>query len=160
MAKGARVIVSSEPRGITRAFFVSTGEKPGTIMQVDTATALKSGRNTLVVYNRDADGDRPKGALWVLLEDSGQGKTLTDAYTAGDMCEAYAPEHGDQLNLLYQNESGTADDVAAGDQFMVKDGTGKVTLTTGTPETEVAVALEALTDPTADTHVWSEWSGY
>ena len=147
--------------GQLREFFIATGEtpKPGQTVQVDPTVALKSGRHTAKIYSRDADGDRPAGAHWVLLEDSGQGKTVDDAYAAGDICRAYAPMAGDQLNLLFKNVAGTADDVVAGDLFILDSGTGKVIVTTGSPEAEVAMALEAVADPTADTLVWSEWAG-
>jgi hypothetical protein len=72
----------------------------------------------------------------------------------------YFPTDGDELNLLFGNASGTADDIPLGTILMVDHGTGKVVATTGTPETEVAVALEAIVDPTADQLLWVRWSGH
>ena len=43
---------------------------------------------------------------------------------------------------------------------MVDDGTGLIIATTGSPETEVCLLLEAITDPTADTLAWTIWSGH
>lgn len=160
MARGNRIVVNPDAKGPYEWGYVTTAEKPGTIVQLDTSVALKHGKHTWVVYNRGADGDHPAGPFAVIIEDLYQGRDATTAGAAGDFTKLYIPLPGDELNLLFLNQSGTADDVAAGDIMMVDDGTGKITPTTGTPETEVAVALEALVDPTADTLLWVRWSGY
>jgi hypothetical protein len=46
---------------------------------------------------------RPKGPFYVLREDYLQGKTVDDAYAAGDRCFLYVPKPGDELNLLLLN---------------------------------------------------------
>lgn len=165
MARGKTIIVSApeSPRGVLMEGYIATGEtpKPGTIMQRDPTIALKGGRATYKIFNRDADGDQPAGAFWVLLEDRFRGdRTETSAYAAGDRCFLYAPLPGEELNLLVANLAGTADDHALGEILMVDDGTGLLVATTGSPETEVAMLLEAITDPTADTLAWVEWSGH
>lgn len=162
MARGSRIIVSADPKGKFTEGVIATAEKPGTIMQVDPTVALAGGRHTYKVYDQSADGEQPTGAFWVLTEEllALQGKGPTDAYTAGDRCSLYAPQDGEELNLLFGDTSGTADDVALGAKLMVDDGTGKVINTTGTPETEVATALEAIVDPTADQLLWCQWSGH
>lgn len=162
MARGNTIIVSADPQGKFTEGYIAAGEtpKPGTIMQIDPTVALKSGRHTYKIYNRDADGDRPAGAFWVLREDYLQGKLVTEAYAAGERCFLYCPLPGEELNLLYANISGTADDHVAGEIGMVDDGTGKIIVTTGSPETEVCVLLENITDPTADTLAWVQWSGH
>jgi hypothetical protein len=159
MARGNNIIVSSNPKGIFREGIMATGQtpKPGTIMQVDASVALQSGTHTYTAYNRDADGNLPAGGLWVLLPDSLRGIDATTAYAAGDRCFLYEPKAGEELNLLFGNASGTADDIALGDVLMVNDGDGKVIETTGTPEQEVGVALEAIVDPTADQLIWVQW---
>jgi hypothetical protein len=162
MARGNEIIVTANPKGNFLEGKIAAGEtpKPGTILQIDPSAALEGGRHTWKVYNRDADGDRPAGPFAVLLADSFQGKTATDAYAAGDRCFLYCPLPGDEVNLLFANAAGTADDIALGDIMIVDDGTGKVVKTTGSPETEVAVSLEAYTDPTADKLLWCMWSGH
>lgn len=160
MARGSRIVVNADARGHYEWGYVTTAEKPGTILQIDPSVALKHGKHTWVVYNRDADGNRPKVPFAVLVENLYQGVEATTAITAGDFCKLYLPLPGDELNLLYLNQSGTADDVALGDILTVDDGTGKVLVTTGSPETEVAVALEAITDPTADQLLWARWTGH
>jgi hypothetical protein len=157
MARGNRIVVNADAKGAYEWDYVTTAEKPGTIVQLDVSQALRHGKHTWVVYNRAADGDRPLGPYAVIVEDLYQGRDADTAYGAGELCKLYIPIQGDELNLLFLNVSGTADDVAAGVALIVDDGTGKVTPTTGTPQTEVAVALEALVDPTADQRLWCRW---
>jgi hypothetical protein len=160
MSRGNRVVVNPDARGHFEWGYLTTAEKPGTILQINPSVALKHGKHTWTVYTRDADGDRPKGPFAVLIENLYEGKDATQAYAAGDFVKMYIPLPGDELNLLYKNVAGTADDVALGDILTVDSGTGKVQVTSGSVETEVAVALEAITDPTADQLLWVRWSGH
>lgn len=162
MSRRNEIIVTADPKGRFFEGFVATGETfyPGMLVQMDPTVALVGGRHTCKVYDRDADGDRPKGPFIVVLSDMMQGKATSDSYAAGARFFGYIPLAGDELNLLYKNVTGTADDVAAGDIMEVDDATGKLIVSTSTPETEVAMALEAITDPTADTLLWCIWSGY
>lgn len=164
MARGKCIIVTApdHPKGVMMEGYIATGQtpKPGTIMQKDVSVALRGGRHTYTAYNRDADGDRPAGAFWVLLEDRFNAyRDETSAYAAGDRCFLYCPLPGEELNLLLQNVAGTAT-IAAGTKLMVDDGTGTLIATTGAPETEVALLLEAMTDIAADQLAWVEWSGH
>lgn len=162
--RGKEIIVTTEPGGRFDEGFVNTGETfyPGMIVQRDPSQALQGGRHTYKIYDRAADGDQPQGAFWVVTNLLGAlvGKTNTDSIVAGERFMAYSPLAGEELNLLVANIAGTADDHALGEILMVDDGTGKLVATTGTPETEVAQLLEDITDPTADTLAWCEWSGH
>lgn len=167
--RGKRVIVTPEPMGYQGEGVVGAGQtfSPGQWVQKDTSVALVTGRHTYVPYNADADGGRPKGAPCIVTENlmakAGKGirsATDFDTYAAGDRFSYYVPLPGDELNLLIKNESGTGDDIAAGGVLIPDDTTGKFIATTGSPEIEPAMALEAVTDPTADTLCWSVWSGY
>lgn len=160
MARGNEIIVSANPRGVFMEGTIATAEKPGTVMQIDPTVALKNGRHTFKVFTRGADGDHPLGPIFVLLADNLQGKTAGDAYAVGDRCFLYAPLPGEELNMLLLNIAGTADDHALGELLMVDNGTGKLIATTGTPECEPFVLLEAVTDPVADTLAWTMFSGY
>jgi hypothetical protein len=162
MAKGNEIIVNANPKGNFLEGIINTGEtpKPGTIMQIDPTQTQVGGRHVWKAYNRDADGNRPAGPFIVLLPDSLQGQLNTTAYAAGARCFGYCPLPGDELNLLFGNAAGTADDIAAGDLLIVNDGDGKLILTTGSPETEPAMALEAYTDPTEDKLLWCVWTGH
>jgi hypothetical protein len=162
MARGNEIVVNADPLGRFMEGYIGAGltPKPGTIMQLQPATALQGGRHTFELYNADADGGNPKGPWYVLLPDHLQGKGPTDAYAAGDRAFFYTPLPGDELNLLVANLAGTADDHAVGEILIVDDGTGLLIVTTGSPETEVAILLEAITDPTADTLAWCKWTGH
>jgi hypothetical protein len=160
MARGNKIVVNADARGHYEWGYVTGTLKPGTVLQLDASTALKHGKHTWAVYNRDADGNRPAGPFGVLDYDAYQGRDATTAITSGDFCKIYIPQEGDELNLLFFNQTGTADDVALGDLLIVDDGTGQVFKTTGSPETEIAVALEAIVDPTADQLIWCRWTGY
>lgn len=162
MARGNSIIVTADPKGQFEEGYVATGETfyPGMIVQRDASVALKGGRHTYQYYNRDADGNMPRGSYWVVLEDARIGKTTSDSTAAGERCFLYSPRAGEELNLLVANIAGTGDDHALNEILMVDDGTGKLIATTGTPESEVAQLLEAITDPTADTLAWCQWTGH
>jgi hypothetical protein len=159
MARGNKVVVNADAKGAYEWGYLTTAEKPGTIMQVDPSVALKHGKHTWKVYTRDADGDRPAGPYAVVDYAAYQGRDATTAYAAGEFAKLYIPQEGDELNLLFLNQAGTADDIALGDILIVDNGTGKVFKTTGSVEDEVAVALEAIVDPTADQLLWCRWKG-
>lgn len=159
--KGSAVVISEEPRGRFVEGVVEGTPLPGTIMQRKAATAVdNNGRHTWVVYNRDADGDRPAGAIAVLLE-RGEGYTYETAYTTGHQCFLYIPLPGDELNVLWSAAgTGTGDSVAVGDLAIVDDGTGLLVATTGSPQNEPFVAMEAVTDVVAaGTMTWVEYTG-
>lgn len=162
MSRGNTIVLTADPKGNFLEGVIAAGEtpKPGTIMQIDPTVALKGGRHTWKIYNRDADGNRPVGPLAILREDKYQGRVMTDAYAAGDRCFLYCPIAGDELNVLKLDVAGTGDDFALGDLLIVDDGTGKVLLTTGSPESEPFVCLETVIDPTADQLVWVMYTGY
>jgi hypothetical protein len=158
MARGNRIVCNPDARGQYKWGYLATAEYPGTVFQVDASVALKHGQNTLKVYQPGTDGENPVGAYWVLIEDLYQGRTSTTQYAAGDFAKFYCPLPGDELNLLVLNLSGTADDHPLNEKMMLDTGTGKLIVTTGSPEDEVAQLLEAITDPTADTLAWVQWA--
>lgn len=155
------IIVSSNPQGkFDEGKISGSGLKPGQAVQIKASSGIgDDGRFTWEAYNRDADGDR--GHWYVLLPDRFNGDRLhTTEYTDGDRVWVYRPIAGEELNMLKGDVSGTADDFAVGDYLMLDDGTGKLVLTTGTPETESFLCLEAITDPTADVLVHVRYTGY
>lgn len=161
MARGNRILITPD-RAFCVEGIIAAGEtpKPGTVVQIQAATALQGGRHTWEIYNADADGGRPKGPYIILREDILQGKTTSDAYAAGERCFGFIPLPGCEFNGLLLNLAGTADDHPLGEILIVDDTTGKFIVTTGSPETEPAILLEAVTDPTADTLAWMQWTGY
>jgi hypothetical protein len=158
MARGNKIVVNADAKGMYEWGYITTAEKPGTIFQRDASVALKHGKHTYKVYQPGADGENPVGGYWVLDFDPYTGRTADTAYAAGDFAKLYSPRMGDELNLLIANISGTADDHALNEKLMVDTGTGKLVVTTGTPEDEVAQLLETITDPTADTLAWCQWA--
>jgi hypothetical protein len=158
MARGQRIVVNPDAKGTYKWGYLATAEYPGTVFQVDPTVALKSGQHTLKVYQPGTDGENPLGGYWVLVEDLMTARTTVTQYAAGEFAKFYSPRMGDELNLLVANLAGTADDHPLGEKMMLDTGTGKLIVTTGTPEDEVAVLLEAITDPTADTLAWVQWA--
>ncbi len=164
MSRRNRIVLFPD-RGVPFEGIIKTGETfyPGMIVQIDPTVALVDNKHTCKIFDRAADGDRPAGPFIVVCEDLKIGQTITDAYPVGSSAlqrfVGFIPWPGAELNLLYKNVSGTADDVIAGDLLIVDDGTGKMIVTTGSPQCEPAMALEALTDPTADALLWCAWSG-
>ena len=161
MSRGNGILVSTELKGRFVEGICGAGLTiyPGTVAQIQPATSLVTGRHTWEVYNADADGGNPKGPHILVIEDSLQGRTPSDPYTAGERMFGYIPMEGDDFNGLIKNESGTADDHTKGEILIIDDTTGKFIATTGSPEQEVAQLNETITDPTADTLAWMTWQG-
>lgn len=159
MARGNKIIVTANPEGKFMEGIISGALKPGTVVQIDPTAALVGGRHTYGVFDRAADGDRPKGAWWILIEDYLLGMPVDQAYVSGSRCFLYSPVPGEELNMLLLDIAGTGDDHTKGEVLIVDDGTGKLIATTGTPQTEPFVLLETVTDPVADTLAWVQFSG-
>jgi hypothetical protein len=156
--RGNEIVVSAEPNGRFVEGTIKTGEtpSPGSIMQIDTSAGINSlGRFDWELYNVSADGVHPVGPFIILREDIGQGKTNTDAYAAGDHAYGYIPLHGDELNLLIDDVSGTAD-IAIGTVMMPADGLGRLIATTGV-EAEVFLLMELISVPAADELGFGLW---
>jgi hypothetical protein len=154
------IVCTQEPRGRFKEGIIDGTPYPGTIMQIKAGVEEVGGRFTYEAYNQAADGDRPQGAIYILLEDALQGKTIDDAYVSGTRGFLYAPLPGDELLARLGDVSGTGDAHTIGEKMMVDDGTGELIVTTGTPETEPFCCLETLAAPTADTHVFCEFTGF
>lgn len=158
MARGNRIVVNPDAKGAYEWGYLAGAYYPGNIVQIDPTVALKAGKHTWKLYDRAADGDRPLGPFGVLVEDLYKGKAATEALVSGELAKIYIPLPGDELNLMFGNASGTADDVTLGMAMMVDDGTGEIIPTAGSPQEAPFVALEAITDPTADQLLWVRYS--
>ena len=158
MALGKEIIVSADPKGVFLEGIIEGTPKPGTCMQIKAGTAMVGGRFTYEVYNPGADGEqRP---VIVLLPDQLQGRLATDAYVTGTRGFMYCPAMGEELNMLVANISGTADDHTIGEVLMIDNSTGLLVTTTGSPEMESFICLEAATDPTADALLLCMYTGH
>jgi hypothetical protein len=170
MARGNNIIVSGEPKGRFEEIIVAGTPKPGTIMATKTVAlsgtvfTMEPAGTTAASGSRGmaADGDNIPIAVLLGSADHAAGppgKTSTDAYVDGERGAVYYPVNGETLNVLKLDVSGTADDLAIGDKLIVDDGTGKVLLSAGSPESEPFECLETVTDPTADVLIWVKFTG-
>lgn len=171
MAKGNRIVVTPHPRGRFEECIVSGTPKPGTVMEYKTGSTDIGGRRNMEAagttaaagsHGMNADGDNIAICVLVCFADHAAcplAKGPTDAYADGERGAVYWPVEGEELNVLFMNQSGTADDVAVDDKLIVDDGTGKVFKSTGTVESEPFQANEAIVDPTADQLLWARYTG-
>lgn len=161
MARG-NVILLTPDRAHKQEGIIGSGltPKPGTVMQNDYSQAKQGERYVWKLYDADADGGRPKSEIIILDMDKFQGRDATTAYAEGERAFGFTPLPGCRFNGLKGDVSGTGDDFAKGDILIIDDTTGKFILTTGTPETEVSVCEETVTDPTTDQLVEMTWTGY
>ncbi len=164
MARGNGIIVTADPKGQFQEGYVKTGQTfyPGMVVIKDASVDLTGGVHTYKIYDSGTDGKIPAGAFWVVTDLTGAlvGKTATDSIAAGDRFTAYSPRAGEEINLLLKDVAGTGDDHTKGEKLVVDDASSKLIAFTGTPETVVALLLETVTDPAADTLAWCEWTGY
>lgn len=148
-ARGSKVILSADPKGRFIEGIVYGTPKPGTCMEIRTAF-YQGNRHLWQVYSPGTDGY--KQAVVVLLEDDDQGKLIDDAYVSLTRCFLYAPIAGEELNMLFLDVAGTADDWAALAFATVDSGTGKLVAAAGSDADHMKPfqILTAITDPTAD----------
>lgn len=164
MARGNEIIVTADPKGQFDEMIVKSGQTfyPGMIVIKDFSVALVGGRHTAKIYDSGTDGLMPAGAFWVVtnLIAALFGKLVSDSIAAGERFMGYSPRAGEELNLLLIDVTGTGDDHTVGEKLVVDDASSKLIAFTGTPNTVVAALKETVTDPTADTLAWCEWTGY
>lgn len=170
MARGNEIVLSVEPKGTFIECTVVGTPKPGTVMELKTGVAEVGGRFSFepagftaavgVTQGMAADGNRTPIA--VLDIDKLQGKTKDDAYVTGTRGFLYYPVAGEYLNMILENITGTAadQDFIIGTKLIVDDGTGKLLISAGTPESEPFICLEAVTDLAADYLCFVQYTGY
>lgn len=152
--RGTVIVAQANPGGRFDEGIIDGTPKPGVVMEMKTATAMNNGRMTYQVFSR-ADGSL--GPIAVLREDDLQGFDYDTAYVSGRRGFLYWPEPGDELNMRVLDVAGTGDDIAIGDTFGVDQNTGK--LVKGSLTNECFQAMEAVTDPTADTMLLVKFLG-
>ena len=175
MSLGNRIIMTPHPYGRVERIIVAGTPKPGQFMGIKGSVAPVGGNPTGVgrfTYEEagataasgskgmDADGDRIAVGILLAAGETAESVPhglMTTAYADGDSAAIYWLQNGDLFHGLFQNASGTADDVTVGDKGIIDDGTGKVLVSTGSPVAEPIEFREALTDPTADTHLLMVW---
>lgn len=172
MAHGNCIIVSSPPMGRFEEITVVGTPKPGTIMNIVPATEPQGGRysmepagTTAASGSRGMSADGDRIPICVLLGGADPvagvppGRTSTDAYVTGERGTVYYPALGEEINVLKMDVAGTGDDFTIGDKLIVDDGTGKVLLSAGSPESEPFMCLETITDPSADQLIHALYTG-
>lgn len=164
--KGTRILITSKPRGVFEDVYITGTPKPGTVMEIKPSTEPVGNIFNYQAYGTQAaateqyvsnDGDRK--CIAVLLEKDQEGKTYDDAYVAGDMGRVYFPVMGEQLNMLFEDVSGTGDDLIIGEECMVDDGTGKILTADNNAEVHPFTVLETVTNPMADHWVRCRFNG-
>lgn len=157
-ARGNRILISSQPQGKFLEGYVSGTPKPGTCMEI-VNTALVDGRLTWQAKS----GDGTRGMVVVLLEDSLQGRTYSDAYVTATRCFLYAPIPGEELNVLKVDISGTGsglEDLSIGEFLKIVDGKVTAADIPPVPEIKPFQATAALVDQAADELVPVIYTGY
>lgn len=166
MARGNVIVVSAQPNGKFMEGYISGTPTPGILVERTTAAPV-NGRFTYQAVTRSTGAIGP---VYVLLPDELQGKlgvgaalspgghAVGDAYVTGSRCFIYAPEAGDELNLVVASVAGTADDVARGALFGVQTATGKL-IANSSYASAPFQANEVITDPTADYLLWVTYLG-
>lgn len=151
--RGTQIVASAEPMGRFDEGIISGTPKPGVCVEQTTA-AMTNGRMTYQVASQ-ADGTAQP--VCVLREDDLQGFTYDTAYVSGRRCFLYWPIAGDELNMRVLDIAGTADDITVGQRFGIDQSTGK--LVAGSLTYEPFQAMEAVTDPVADTMLLVKYLG-
>lgn len=164
--KGSRIIIASNMRGVVESCYINGTPQPGTVMELDAAVEPVGNLFTWQPYGTTAasggngvtnDGDRK--VIAVLLEKDDEGLSYDDAYADGDMGRVYFPVMGEELNMLVENQPGTADSFAIGDELMVDDGTGKLLACDNNAENHPFTCRETLSALTADAWVRCQYNG-
>lgn len=158
MSSQGKIILTSNPKGVFLEGVMNGTPKPGIMMQLDAGVEPVAGRHTWEPFNGAADGEQYLVAI--LIENWALGKTPDTAYVDGERCFMYCPIAGEEMQVLLQNQSGTADSFAIGDKLIVDDGTGKFLATTGSPESEPFIVMETLAALTADQLVQAIYTGH
>lgn len=160
------VIVTAEPQGIFKEGLISGTPKPGVVVEIKSissgvitweAAGTTAANSTF--SGMAADGNRIPIAILLSSFDhetalNGGGKNdATTAYADGESCAVYYPQMGEEFNMWVQDISGTGSDqdfVIGLSKLMVDDGTGKLCMSSGTPESEPFIILETKADLAAD----------
>ena len=158
MARGKDIIVSSggSPRGVflEGTFFGPGTILPGTHVQPRTPAGMSSGRGYWEPYAPGANGD-PR-LLAVVLPDFLQGRTETQAYSAGERIFIYCPYAGEELNVVLGSTSSQPE----GTMLTLSSGSGKAIPAAGTEKMLPYKLLEDLSaGPAANYLAWVSCTG-
>lgn len=149
MARGSLIVLVSHAGRKIEGTIEGDDLLPGSIMEIKPGTAEDAdGRLTYRVATPGADGGFPNGPLFVLDINFLAGGTADTPYATGTRGFLWAPSEGDELNVRVSAPgTGTGDLIAAGTPLIIDNGTGNLIETTGTPDCEPFITMEAVEYP-------------
>ena len=125
----------------------ASGLKPGHCMIMDADEDFIGGKPVVKAFD-GTNGNR--AIIQILLENEMVGKTPEQAIADGQKVRMYCPINGDELLVRVSAAgTGTGDSLAVGDVLILAQG-GTFIKTTGTPQAEPFVVMEAVDDVTAE----------
>lgn len=151
MAKGNAIVLSSPFGRKVEGTIFGSGVLPGMIVQIKAGESEDGqGRLTYEKATPGGDGQRPLGPLYVVDLDFLQGGNADTEYADGAHVFLWCPHHGDELNVRVSAPgTGTSDNYAVGQPFIIDNSTGMLIATTGTPDAEPFMAIEDIDDVVA-----------
>jgi len=150
--KGRTILVMGQPRGPRYSGPIGDTSKPGTIMQVKTATEMTNGDPTYIAAAPGTDG--VKVVPYILIEDHNQGKTVDDAFVNGTLCEVAALQPGEDFNGRLGEVAGTGNTGAIGDPYMIDAEDGLLVPWVGATVEVFAILMETITQVAGGTLCW------
>lgn len=158
------ILLASEPHGIFLEGIVSGTPYPGTVMEIQNATAPINGEFTWQVYGTNAGmSDADPRLRAVLLEDKLQGFSYVSPYVAGQKCFLYCPIPGEMMNMMVAGQVGTgsANAFTIGERFIPHASTGLLIKESTSATIAPFMCLEHI-DLTPDQQglVWCMYTGW
>jgi len=142
------IVLSGSPAGrfLEGHLNVTAGLKPGHCVQMDVSEDFIGGRPQVEAFG-GTSGHR--ALIQILIESELIGKTAEDTISDGQKVRMYCPIPGDELLVRVSAAgTGTGDSLAVGAKLILAQG-GTFIATTGEPQAEPFVVMEAVDDVTA-----------
>lgn len=158
--KGNKIVLQdiNNDKGCRLEGTISGALAPGVHVEISPGVAFTNGRPTYRVYQPGADGNRR--AIIILLNNPFNGQSPLTAYADGDHGFFYVPQAGEEMNVLAADVAGTGDIHTIGDVMIVQNSSGKVIVTTGSPQANPWQLMETTPAFTADGFLWAMYTGY
>lgn len=156
--KGSDILLSTNPRGFFEEVIISGTPLPGTFMEIVPSTEPVGGRFT---YRNVTRGNGVKGPVAILLSDTKQGKTATDAYVSGTRGVIYWPVAGEEMNALLSESAGTgtAGETNIGDLLAIQKDSGQLMAGGALGSTPFYLMEHGGVDGLTDTLKWVKYLG-
>jgi hypothetical protein len=159
--RGAKILLSTPPKGVFEECIISGTPSPGTVMEIVPNATSVGGRFTYRASSAATGNRRP---VPILLEDYLQGKLSTDAYVSGTHGFLYWPVFGEELNMLVSipgTGTGAGGVTFIGEGLMVGSN-GLLYGVVGSPQAVPFFALEAVVDISGGLSelAWVKFTGY